>query len=68
MFLILVALSLFAVLLILAHLRRPRSIAFWIGALAVGLYALPGPSKVAAPLAVILTLALAESLAGLRTR
>ena len=67
MSLILVALTLFAVVLILAHLRRPLAITGGIGSLALGLYLLPGPAKVAAPLAAILTLALTESIAGLRT-
>lgn len=65
--LILVALSLFAVLLMMAHLRSAVAIALWIGVLAGGLYLLPWTAKVAAPLATILTLAIGESLAGLRT-
>ncbi|MBP1689847.1 MAG: hypothetical protein H6Q34_420 [Deltaproteobacteria bacterium] len=67
MSLILFALTLFAVLLMMAHLRSPVAIAVWIGVLAFGLYLLPGNAKVAAPLAAILTLALTESIAGLRT-
>ena len=67
MSLILVALTFFALLLMMAHLRSPVAIAVWIGVLAFGLYLLPGNAKVAAPLAAILTLAVTESLAGLRT-
>ena len=67
MSLILVALTLFAVLLMMAHLRRRLAIAVWIGVLTLGVYLLPGPAKVAAPLAAILTLALTESIGGLRT-
>ena len=67
MSMILVALTLFAVLLIMAHLRRRLAITVWIGVLTLSLYLLPGPAKVAAPLAAILTLALTESIAGLRT-
>ncbi len=65
--LILVALSLFAVLLMVSHLRSAVAIAVWIGVLAGGLYLLPWSAKVAAPLAAILTLAVGGSLAGLRT-
>jgi len=68
MSLIVVALTLFAVVLMMASLQRPRALVLWIAALAFSLYALPGPSKVAAPIAAILALGLAESLAGLRTR
>jgi len=64
--LILAALTLFAVLLMLAHLRSTVAIAVWIGALFLGLYLLPGSAKVAAPLVAILSLAVGESLAGLR--
>ena len=66
MSLILVALTVFAVVLMMAHLRKRAVIAGWIGGLAVGLWILPGPAKIAAPLAVILSLALSESLASLR--
>jgi len=66
MVLILVALTLFAVLLMLAHLRSPVAIAVWIGVLTLGLYLLPWNAKVAAPLVTILSLAVGESLAGLR--
>jgi hypothetical protein len=52
--------------LILAHARRPWPRAIWLGFLVASLYALPGPSKVVAPLATILSLALGESLAGMR--
>jgi hypothetical protein len=68
MSLISVALSLFAVVLMLAHVRRRGVLAASIGALLLGLWALPGPAKVAAPLAAILTLGLSESIAGLRPR
>ncbi len=68
MSLILVALTLFALLLMLAHLQRPLIIALSVAGLAAGLFLLPGPAKVAAPLVAILSLALSESLAGLRTR
>jgi hypothetical protein len=68
MSLVLVALTAFALLLILAQRQRPRSIALWALALAAGMWLLPGPAKVAAPLVVILTLAIGESLASLRTR
>lgn len=66
MTMILVALTLFALVLILAQIRRPATAALWIGALAIALYMLPEPAKVAAPLAAILTLGLADSLASLR--
>jgi hypothetical protein len=68
MSLVLVALTLFALLLILAQRQRPLAVALWIVGLAVSEYALPGPAKVAAPLIVVLTLAVGESLAGFRTR
>jgi len=67
MSLILFALTLFAVVLMMAHLRNRVAIAVWLGVLAFGLYVLPGHAKVAVPLATILTLGLAESLSGLRT-
>jgi hypothetical protein len=66
MSLISVALSLFAVILMLAHVRRRMVLAAWIGGLLLALYFLPGPAKVAAPLAAILSLAVGESIAGLR--
>jgi hypothetical protein len=66
MSLILFALTLFAVVLMMAHLRRPGAIALWVAVLVLGLYLLPGPAKIAAPLAAILTFALGESLAALR--
>lgn len=66
--LVLVALTAFAMLLVLAQRRRPRSIALWVLALAVGTWLLPGPAKVAAPLLVILSLAAGESIASLRAR
>lgn len=60
------ALTVFAVLLILAHDRRrwPRTV--WLASLVASLYVLPGPSKVVAPLGAILGLALGESLASMR--
>ncbi|MEO6028742.1 MAG: hypothetical protein ABIR79_17905 [Candidatus Binatia bacterium] len=64
--LILVALTLFALVLVMAHLRKRTAIAGWIGSLVLALWILPGPAKIAAPLAVILTLALTESVASLR--
>lgn len=60
------ALTVFAVLLILAHVRRAWPRGVWIGLLIVSLYAIPGPGKVVAPLAAILSLAVSESLAGMR--
>lgn len=60
------ALTIFAVLLILAHVQRPWPRGVWIGLLVVSLYALSGPTKVVAPLAAILSLAVSESLAGMR--
>ena len=60
------ALTIFAVLLILAHVRRPWSLGLWIGLLVVGLCVLSGPAKVVAPLAAILSLAVSQSLAGMR--
>ena len=66
MSLILVALTVFALVLMMAHLRKRSVIAGWIGGLVVALWILPGPAKIAAPLAVILSLALSESLASLR--
>lgn len=68
MSLILVALTVFALVLVMAHLRKRSAIAGWIGGLLVGLWILPGPAKIAAPLAVILSLALSESVASLRSR
>lgn len=66
MSLISATLSLFAVLLMLAQVRRPVALAVWVGGLALGLYLLPEPTKVAAPLAAILTLGLGDSIASLR--
>jgi hypothetical protein len=60
------ALTLFAVVLILAQVQRRTTLALSIGGLALALYVLPGPGKVAAPLAAILTIGLGESLASLR--
>lgn len=68
MSLISAALSLFAVVLMLAHMRRRLVLATWIGGLVLALYFLPGPGKVAAPLAIILGLGVGESIAGLRPR
>ena len=65
---ILAALTLFAMVLILAQIRQRTAAAGWIGALALALWLLPGPSKVAAPLAAILMLGLNESIASLRPR
>ena len=64
--LLLAALTLFALVLMMAHLRKRTAIVGWIGGLVLALWILPGPAKIAAPLAVILTLALTESLASLR--
>lgn len=66
MSLVSVALTLFAVILILAQVQRRTVLALSIGALALALYVLPGPAKVAAPLAAILTIGLGESIASLR--
>lgn len=66
MSLILVALTIFALVLMMSHLRKRTAIAGWIGGLVLALWILPGPAKVAAPLAVILSLALSESFASLR--
>ncbi len=68
MTMILVALTLFALVLIMAQIRQPSAAASWVAALAFGLYLLPGPAKVAAPLAAILMLGLSESIASLRPR
>ena len=62
------ALTLFATILIVAHVQRRTALALSIGGLALALYVLPGPAQVAAPLAAILTIGLGESLAGLRPR
>jgi len=68
MSLISAALSLFAIILMLAHARRPLILGAWVGGLALGLLLLPGPTKVAAPLAAIFTLGVGESIASLRPR
>lgn len=68
MTMILVALTLFALVLIMAQIRQPPAAATWVGALLIGLYLLPGPAKVAAPLAAILMLGLSDSIASLRPR
>ena len=68
MSLISAALSLFAIVLMLAHVRRRAVLAACIGALILALYVLPGPAKVAAPLAAILSLGIGESISGLRPR
>jgi predicted permease len=68
MSLISVALSLVAVGLMLAQVRRRVVLAAWVGGLALGLYLLPDPAKVAAPLAAILTLGLRDSVESLRPR
>jgi len=60
------ALTLFAVLLILAHDPRRGPRTAWLAALVATLYVLPGPSKVVAPLGAILALALGESLGSMR--
>lgn len=60
------ALTIFAVLLIVTHVRRPWPRGVWIGLLAVSLFVLSGPAKVVAPLAAIMALAVSESLAGMR--
>jgi hypothetical protein len=67
MSLISAALTLFA-LLLLTQIERRRERAVWLGGLAVALYLLPGRAKVAAPIAVILTLGLSDSIASLRPR
>jgi hypothetical protein len=68
MSLILVALTVFALLLMLAHLQRPLALALSVVGLAAGLFLLSGPAKVAAPLVAIASLAVSESLAGFRSR
>jgi len=68
MSLISTALSLFAIILMLAHVRRRLVLAGWIGGLVLALYFLPGPTKVAAPLIAIVSLGIGESIAGLRPR
>lgn len=68
MSLVLVTLTLFAVILIVAHSQNPVTIGLSIAGLAAALYWLNGPAKVAAPLIAILSLALSESVAGLRSR
>lgn len=68
MTMILAALTLFALVLILAQIRQPAAAAACIGLLACALYLLPGPAKIAAPLAAILMLGLTESIASLRPR
>jgi len=62
------ALTLFAVVLILAQVQRRTALALSIGGLALALYVLPETAKVAAPLAAVLTIGLGESLASLRPR
>ena len=64
---VLAALTIFAVLLILAHDGRRWPRAVWLAVLTATLYVLPGPSKVVAPLGAILALAVGESLAGMRS-
>ncbi len=68
MSLIAATLTLFAVLLMLVQAPRPATLAVWLGTLAAALYLLPGSSKVAAPIAAILSMGLTESLANLRPR
>ena len=68
MTMILVALTLFALVLIMAQIRQPTAAATWVGLLGFGLYLLPGAAKVAAPLAAILMLGLSDSIASLRPR
>lgn len=68
MSMILVALTLFALVLIMAQIRQRTTAAGWIAGLVFGLYLLPGPAKVAAPLAAILMLGLTESIASLKPR
>ncbi|MCC6763930.1 MAG: hypothetical protein IT293_04625 [Deltaproteobacteria bacterium] len=68
MSLISVALSLLAVALMLAQVRRRVVLAAWVAGLALGLYLLPGPAQVAAPLAAILTLGIRDSVTSLRPR
>jgi hypothetical protein len=65
MAMILAALTLFALVLVMAQIRQPKTAAAYIAALAFAMYLLPGPAKVAAPLAVILMLGLSESIASL---
>jgi hypothetical protein len=66
MAMILAALTLFALVLVMAQIRQPKTAAAYIAALAFAMYLLPGPAKVAAPLAVILMLGLSESIASLK--
>jgi hypothetical protein len=68
MSLILAALTLFAVLLMLAQAPRQATLALWLGGLALALYLLPGSTKIAAPVGAILSLGLHESIASLRPR
>jgi hypothetical protein len=68
MSLISAALTLFALVMILAQVQRRSTLALAIGGLLVALYVLPEAGKVAAPLVAILTLGLGESIASLRPR
>ncbi|MCC6847146.1 MAG: hypothetical protein IT294_01500 [Deltaproteobacteria bacterium] len=68
MSLISIALSLVAVALMLAQVRRRAALAASVAGLALGLYLLPGPAQVAAPLVAIVTLGLRDSVASLRPR
>lgn len=68
MAMILAALTLFALVLIMAQVRQPTTAAAYIAALVFAMYLLPGPAKVAAPLAAILMLGLSESIASLKPR
>ena len=65
MSLISAALSLFALLVMLAQVRGRRAVAAWIVGLAIGLWLVPEPARVAVPLGAILALAFADSVAGL---
>jgi hypothetical protein len=68
MSLISVALSLLALVLMVAQARSRTALAGWLAGLAAGLYLLPGPAQVAAPLAAILTLGIRDSVTSLRPR
>lgn len=65
MSLISAALSLLAVLVMLAQVQRRLTLVAWVGGLVLALWLLPEPTKVAAPLGAILALAIGDSLAGL---
>lgn len=66
MSLISAALSLFAVLVMLAQVQGRLARAVWVGGLVLALWLLPEPTKVAAPLGAILALGVGDSVASLR--